>query len=169
MQAKNVLPSLPNLLHQILSLSPGGNRVLIMVWIPPTTRDLQPYVFKKRNFHVQEELAQEPIKRSMDTTSPTSASRIWCFSSPAVYGRYWGFTYLVRPINCNFSFRITDKRSKDVCVVLYLMNVAEIWIALWTEANESGIEGFGAATYIRVYAMFGVLALLSLVLGGMLV
>jgi len=31
------------------------------------------------------------------------------------------------------------------------------------------MEGFGAATYIGVYAMFGVFALLSLVLGGMLV
>lgn len=51
----------------------------------------------------------------------------------------------------------------------YLTIFTEIWIALWTETNESGMEGFGAATYIGVYAMFGAFALLSLVLRGMLV
>jgi hypothetical protein len=49
----------------------------------------------------------------------------------------------------------------------HLIICAEIWIALWTDANETGTEGFGAATYIGVYAMFGAFALLCLVLGGM--
>lgn len=51
----------------------------------------------------------------------------------------------------------------------YLTTFVEIWIALWTESNESGTEEFGVATYVGVYAMFGAFALLSLILGGMLV
>ena len=50
-----------------------------------------------------------------------------------------------------------------------LTSSAEIWIALWTEANEPGKEGLGSSTYLGVYAMFGAVALLSLGLGGMFV
>ncbi|KUI53705.1 ABC transporter C family member 3 [Cytospora mali] len=44
----------------------------------------------------------------------------------------------------------------------------QIWIALWIEADDSSSGGLSSATYVGVYAMFGTVALLSLISGGTL-